>query len=120
LTGCNSEKTQFPADDDMLMQWKREQHAMLSLANECRKTKVTYSFPALYSRDIPTNTIDIFEGCKLKQTLTPKENIYQLVHTARSIDKNQVIFVTNQLITKKGWWIWEEPILEEKGFIYVS
>jgi hypothetical protein len=104
----------------MLAQWKREQDAMSSIANECRKTKDTYSLLSLYSQDVSTNTIAMFQGCKLKQLFPLKKNVYRLIHVARDLKKNQVLFVTSQYRIKEGWWIWEEPILEEKGFIYVS
>jgi hypothetical protein len=104
----------------MTAQWEREQGVMSSMADECRKTKDTYSSLNLYSRDIPTNAIDMFQGCKLKQTFPPKENAHQFIYVARDLKKKQVLFVTSQHIIKEGWWIWKEPILEEKGFIYIS
>jgi hypothetical protein len=104
----------------MLERWKPDQSAMLSIANECRKTKDTSSLLSLYSQDISTNTIAMFERCKFKQVSQPQGNMNQLIHVARDLKKNQVLFVTNQHKTEEGWWIWKEPILEEKGFIYVS
>jgi hypothetical protein len=104
----------------MLEQWKRNQGKMLSIANECMTTKNTYSFMNLYGRDIPTNTVVSFQACKLKQASSLKGNAYQLLHTARDFKQKEVLFVTSQHITNEGWWIWKEPILEEKGFVYVS
>ncbi|NJM76344.1 MAG: hypothetical protein HC852_11840 [Acaryochloridaceae cyanobacterium RU_4_10] len=61
-----------------------------------------------------------FGDAKLKQASALKGNVYQLLHIARDIKQKQVLFVTSQHITTEGWWIWKEPILEEKGFIYIS
>jgi hypothetical protein len=120
LTGCNLNSTNLPYDSNILKQWESEKNIMASIANECRTTKATYSFIGSYHRDIPIDQISMFEGCKLKQKSLLKGNVYKLIHTARDLKKKQVLFITSQHISKEGWWIWEEPILEEKGFMYVS
>jgi hypothetical protein len=120
LTGCSLRGTDFPSDTNMLKQWESERSVMTSMANECITTKDTYSFVNSYHRDIPNDAVDMFQGCKLKQKSLLKGNVYQLIHSARDFKQKQVLFITSQHISKERWWIWEEPILEEKGFMYVS
>jgi hypothetical protein len=120
FVGCHVQRAEFPLDSAMITQWKRDKLVMQMLAEQCKATIDTFSFIKSYDSDISTNTVSSFEGCELNNNLPHQNNTYQIIHTARDLDKNQVLFVTNQHRTKQGWWIWEEPILEEKGFLYVS
>jgi hypothetical protein len=116
LVGCSTQRSNLPTDNDIVEQWNREQVKMQALAQECQGAKNIYNL----NSKLFTLTHSGFAGCKLNdEILLTQKSALPFKVVARHFKTKEVIFVIGQHELVDGWWIWKEPILEQKGLLYV-
>jgi hypothetical protein len=119
VTACEPTGAKFPADADMIAQWKNDKSRLLALANDCKTTADIYDLSSLYSDKVNTSSVRILTGCKLELPSAKQSDAYQLRYIARDTGKTQFLMATNQHEAQIGW-LRLLNVIEEKGLLYIA